>query len=268
MPDADEEPGRRPHELLWAIPLVADVSAWVGTFHTNAKNIFAIVGSSTLLFGILKIIGRRGKPVDWRIGLAVFIIIASAGVLGLIGGQSLVTHPQNAIGTESAGNPKNDGPDSGPTTRQNQPSSPTFKSSPKSPEPVSLLDMTPINEDDYTFTVGPMKVNAVMYERTLYGDGECSYHYHRNVYQLDRKYRTFQAKIGVGDDTEHKVSVRFILSVDDAVRRTGTVTLGQSPIPLEADITGAFRLKLQLEFLVDVCSGDIYGALIDPVVTA
>lgn len=101
----------------------------------------------------------------------------------------------------------------------------------------------------------------------LYGTSTCQSQPASITYQLDRKYRMFQAKIGAGDVTEYSERVKFTLSVDGTVKHSVTAAPGQT-IPFEADITGAFRITINAEGLATVCGGrKVYGGLIDPVVT-
>ncbi|MEU6078011.1 NPCBM/NEW2 domain-containing protein [Micromonospora sp. NPDC047074] len=277
MSYADGTPGRRTPDHIWiAVAVIADISAVVATARSAIGVIVVVAGVGALLAGVYRIAVRWGQPVDWRIALATVTMIAGSGALivtidrSLTAGQrpldnSAVARDQSSVGSPHGREPTPQASDSFPT-----PTPPSPSPSPsQSPGAMSLLDAQMIKEGDIRFSEGPLKVNDKTYDQVIHGYGTCRSDLVSTTYQLGRKYRQFEAGVGLGDDTGYQASVRFSLLVDGNVKHAVIAELGEV-VPFKADVTGAFRITIQAEVQTDVCGGlgrRVYAAWTDPVVT-
>ena len=66
------------------------------------------------------------------------------------------------------------------------------------------------------------------------------------VYQLDREYKRFQARIGLTDGSAGGKAVEFRVYLDDAPLDTATARLtpGSTRV-LDVDLSGVYRMKLE-----------------------
>ncbi|MFG1774838.1 NPCBM/NEW2 domain-containing protein [Micromonospora sp. NPDC049048] len=278
MPDADGTPGRRAPDHIWiTVAVVADVSAVVATARSTLGVIVVVAGVGALLAGIYRIAVRWGQPVDWRIVLATVTMIAGSGALIVTIDRSLTSGPHsrdNAAAARDHG--KAGGQRSADLANQNSANAPTppppssSTSSPSQPPgTMSLLDAHKAAEGFLHFSESPLKVNGTTYDRTVHGTSTCQSDLISTTYQLDRRYRQFQAGVGVGDETPYPAKVRFTLWVDGAVKHSETAEFGEI-VPFRADIAGAFRIAIQAEVLTTACGGldrRVFAAWVDPVVT-
>ncbi len=89
-------------------------------------------------------------------------------------------------------------------------------------------------------------MDGVTYEHSLGLEHFCNGH--DISYNLERKYRTFQALVGMTNDVPTGTKLRFtVLDLDKEVARRD-VTL-EGPIEINADVTGILRLVLPVETL-------------------
>ncbi|MEV6923743.1 protein kinase [Dactylosporangium sp. NPDC051485] len=125
--------------------------------------------------------------------------------------------------------------------------------------PRSLLDISPL-EGTGEYQSGPQRVNVQDYQRTLYGD--CYDGIHSAVWQLDRKYHTFQARVGLSDDSRSSTTVTFQVLVDGK-ERAGPVTGVGATKDVTVDLTNVFRLRLQTDCGFSAAGTAVW---IDPVI--
>jgi hypothetical protein len=233
------------------------------------------IGVFAILAGAYWIMRRQGQPVNRWIILPIAIIAVGFGAttasIASYRTSNQQTTAQPTTGSNNSGGV--DGADSGKQARQSD-------ETPVSPEPsrqesaykLTLSDDPKdpkrIGSKETYYKEGPLRIDAVTYERVLYNTPGCEYEGPVfEIYQTDRKYRKFQAKVGVGDDTPHEARVKFTVLADHIVRNSKIAVLGQQAIPFEADITGAFRIEIRTEIIItDNCNGKVYGAWIDPVI--
>jgi NPCBM/NEW2 domain len=102
----------------------------------------------------------------------------------------------------------------------------------------SLLSMSPI-EQRGSFGEGTKTVNLKRYSGSIYFDGESSL-----AYQVSRKYRKFSALIGFSDSSASDCDMYFTMAVDGNEKPDIQPTIGSDPIPVDVDISDAFRLTI------------------------
>jgi hypothetical protein len=133
----------------------------------------------------------------------------------------------------------------------------------------SLVTSDPLDDRSSGFQAGSLKVNGVRYDNVKHAELLCYVvgNVAEETYQLDRKYRRFTAQAGLGDDSSSSPVVRFTVLADGDPVHTESVRVGEVK-PIEADVSGAFRVSLRAEANVDCSTGSAYAyaAWIDPVV--
>ncbi|MFI7021115.1 NPCBM/NEW2 domain-containing protein [Micromonospora sp. NPDC049900] len=250
---------------MWiTVAVIADVSAVIAVLGSGARMVVAVIGLCALLAGIYQLAVRWGRPVDWRIAMATVTMIAGSAALVVVTQDALTEDqpPTTAATGGDTGNPSSAAPRPTPSN------TPSASAPPPPAGELSLLDAKRVGDDEARFTAGPLTVDTRLYEQVLYNHPGCAYlEPISETYQVDRKYGTFGAEVGIGDDTTSEARVRFTVLADGVVRHTETVALGQT-VPFEADITGAFRIEIRTQVMENAtCKGTVYAAWIDPVVT-
>jgi len=137
------------------------------------------------------------------------------------------------------------------------PPSVLYESSP--PSGTSLVNDLPAFEDD-GYQAGAQTVNLREYPVALRNSDELCETV--ATWQLDRKYKTLVAGIGLSDDSSTGSSADFTISVDGHTRFQRTIGVGESAQVATVNLSGAFRVTLTIES----CSlGE--AAWLDPVIT-
>jgi serine/threonine protein kinase len=109
---------------------------------------------------------------------------------------------------------------------------------------LSLIDFRPIEEIDGGYESGAQRVNTHDYEPTLYYSSSSCLGTAIAVWQLDRQYQEFTARIGLSDDSPRHAEATFSVVVDDDLLAEDTLEVGATK-DLAVDISGGFRMELR-----------------------
>ncbi|MDW3217131.1 MAG: NPCBM/NEW2 domain-containing protein [Acidimicrobiales bacterium] len=114
-------------------------------------------------------------------------------------------------------------------------------------------------------TAGPATVNGQLYDKALYSYGLTGITPNRGLtfweYDLSGGWQTFEATVGVADDSAAEQSARFRVLLDDTEVWTRDLSLGVS-VDLELDVSGAKRLRLEA---INLGEGQLAGVFAAPV---
>ena len=87
--------------------------------------------------------------------------------------------------------------------------------------------------------------------------------WHRSEFDLGRSYQTFNALVGITDDSASADKMRFSISNEnDTVLREGIVALGETQ-PVSIDVSNVLRLKIYVERLSSEADAGMTMAFID-----
>lgn len=209
----------------------------------------------------------KARLRQWSPSAMVTIVVLLAVVAWLVSMKGLeqqqATGPVSGRSTAEVGSgvPSNAVTPTVPTSSPSSPSSPAqeLSATPDQPREQSLTDMAPV---EGSYEIGPQKVNTQRYERTLYGHG-C--YTSAATWQLDRKYTSFRASVGLSDTSPSSAKVKFSVFVDGETKATYSMDVGiLQPIP-PVDLRNAFRVELKVES--DSCLHDGYAVWINPVIS-
>ncbi|GAB2591867.1 hypothetical protein GCM10027168_26270 [Streptomyces capparidis] len=205
---------------------------------------------------------------------ARFLLVGAALLLAVvvITAASLITGDSDSAasgkGASASDGPTADAPSTTESTSSPSPtSSPTSVPSPsRTGGPLSLLEPQPL-ETGYGggFESGPQRVDTRDYPTTLYATLECAEH--SATWQLDRRYRTFEASVGLTWDAPTDAEVVYSVIVDRKVRAEGTVVAGETK-KVRVDLSGGFRMQLKFDGATG-CSfvEEATAVWIDPVIS-
>lgn len=268
----DEEPTPHANNFFTNLGTFTGISTAVtSTVALGFRSIIVGIGTFAILAGSFWLIRRQGQPVGrWTI-LPVVIVAAGTGASAAALASSSTSNQRVTAGSSTERN-NGGGADGADGSRQTQRSdeAPVSRepSRPKSAYTLTLFDPKRVGSTETYYKEGPLNIDTATYERVLYNTPDCDYEGPVfEIYQTDRKYRKFQAKVGVGDNTPHEARVEFTVLADGVVRHSEIAVLGQQPVPFEADIADAFRIQISTQVLItENCKGKVYGAWIDPVI--
>jgi NPCBM/NEW2 domain len=205
-------------------------------------------------------------------GLIVALIISLAGFIihGLhpksAAANPLETSPPTSVIDES---PQ---PNPSPTATQPQTSSPSVQLSPtqpssaQSPPPSSALalaeylsDMTPLpNDTPYTT---PQQMGGIYYTHSLSApSGGCADDQQDTFsYVINRKFRSFQAIVGLNDQSLDDIPVEIEIDADGRILYSGTFTAGKI-VDVKENIAGVRELDLEQTYVgpnPNICSSNV-----------
>jgi hypothetical protein len=202
-------------------------------------------------------------PVDPAIQAAR---ITRRGAIVAAVAAALITGSATGIGAYFAG--RKEGVSAAPTETRTETTYVTVTSpnpsAPGTTEPNpalaagSLLRLTPLEERG-RFVTDPQDVDTRTYTTALTTFfGPCGEKTSFRVYQLDRKYKRFQVRVGLTDGSVGGKAVEFRVYLDDAPLDTATTRLAPgSTRVLDADLSNAYRMKLEAKSEDSDCH-DVY----------
>lgn len=93
---------------------------------------------------------------------------------------------------------------------------------------------------------GPVTMAGTTYFHSILLNGQTQPHY--GDFNASYKCSTFQSTIGISDATQGTATAAFSLLADSTDIADASVTLGKTA-PMQADVTGVFRVRLQTGFV-------------------
>lgn len=258
-----------PKRLDW-LPVNLGSAADLGALLTLAAQNWVgacILGLTGLVLGVAQVTRSRGHVVE-RTVLAGVAAVAIGGVtfgfavdrLIMSGRDGGFAEQARAAPTMASTTPT---PDTGP------------QEAPEYTSTKSLLNMEPIGDGSSypqasPYTQEPQKINGALVDRVLSTALSCAVVSNEisEQFQLDRKFRTFRATVGLTDKSDSEPQVKFVARVDGEDRASTVMSVGALK-PLEVDVTGGFRVELHAEVIEPTnCLGKVaIAAWIDPMVT-
>lgn len=211
-----------------------------------------VAGLVGALGALMYLWGRRGHVIANSA-----LVVCAIGMLGSsLAGVSL----HHYFAGRSNPPPQSTGSPSSSKTHGSQ-GSPSQPSTATTPAPANVTKLTDLDMvGDESFSVGPQKINGRQYDEVVYVDYVGHYSPTSQSYNIDRKFATFQTKIGLGDQSESGVAVKYRILVDGVVKASASIEVGQTK-DLSVPVSGAFRIQ------IDVSKSDTDGtaaaALID-----
>jgi hypothetical protein len=112
---------------------------------------------------------------------------------------------------------------------------------------VSLIDLSVVDPENDGYSVDPATVDKTTYKNVLISNGDLCDAYGSVTYRLAGEYKHFHALVGLTDDSESGEDIDFSITVNNGSTPTGVIqaiNVGESPKPIDADITGAFSITL------------------------
>ncbi len=180
--------------------------------------------------------GRRGHVIANSA-----LVVCAIGMLGSgLAGVSLHHYfaGKNRLLPQSAS-----GPPSSPTHEsEGSPSQPSTATTPAAVNTIKLTDLDMVGDEN--FSVGPQKINGRQYDEVVYVDYVGQYATSQS-YNLDRKYSTLQTKVGLGDQSESGVVVKYRILVDGVVKASTSIEVGRIK-DLSVSVSGAFRIQIDI----------------------
>lgn len=257
--------------LVWpALAIIADSAAVVALATSRTGMIVTVLGTVTLFAGMYHLTAGWGRPLDHQVALAIVTIVAGAVALTVVVDRALLSIGNASSTRAGEAVPPSGGVGSFPAAPS------TTDASSDAPPSLSLLNTTPMADQDENFIAGPLNVNGAPYQRVKSYKFPCSFYSADPVsdtYQIDHKYRVLRAQIGLGDESSSYSVVEFSVVADGVIKYSESVRIGQTK-PIEVDISEAFRVELRAEVPpASFCgppgtsAGSVFGAWIDPVLT-
>ncbi|MFE2757783.1 NPCBM/NEW2 domain-containing protein [Actinosynnema sp. NPDC059335] len=255
--------------LKW-IAIVADVAAVAAVLTGSTAAVIGISGAVAVLAGLLYLGTLAGSLPRFRVAVAIVGIIAGTAALAVVVDRGLARDGRGvATGTPAPTAPTSaDGDRSGTSasagatsTGGGGPTSTTGVPVGTASKPLSEVAL--VGRESSYYDLGSLKVNGAEHDKVMIGESYLCDPY-VETYQVDRKYRTFSAKVGLGDKSPSEATVTFAVMVDDETRASATLGVGRVE-EIRADITGAFRIRISIES--SACYTTVYSGWIDPVLT-
>ncbi|GAA2266150.1 hypothetical protein GCM10010232_68120 [Streptomyces amakusaensis] len=214
--------------------------------------------------------GSRSRRTRWILitVLAASLTLATGAALGVWATQRNNPEPPTSAAGGVTSSPTPTPPPSSPTPSVSSssgspspsPAPPDSSPSPSAPPKdtgarMSLVrDFAPLEDGGYL--TEPLRVNTRIYRNTL------THQYTESTWQLDRKYTSLVARVGVDDSTESGGGGSFYIKVDGIQKAELTRGPGDGIGTMRVDLRGAFRVTLG----INVGSSGRSG-WIDPVIT-
>lgn len=122
---------------------------------------------------------------------------------------------------------------------------PSGTPSPDADGPYSLSQLNWVDSED-AWEWGRAEMDGEVHNNALVTEAGCSVCDHWVEYNLSRSWGTFDATVGLDDNSRSGKNMTFTVYADGERVATETVTLGET-VDIEADVSGALRLRLEVE---------------------
>lgn len=230
--------------------------------------IIGISGAVAILAGLIYLGTLAGSLPRLRVAVAIVGIIAGTAALAVVVDRGLAGDGRDAAAGTSTTSTSADPGRSGASTSVEATSTgggdrTSATAAPVGAAPTSLSDLAIVGRESSGYELGSLKINGAEHGKVMIGESYLCDPY-VETYQVDRKYRTFSAKVGLGDKTPSEATVTFAVKVEDETKASTTVGVGRVE-EIRADITGAFRVQISIKS--SACYTSVYSGWIDPVLT-